>query len=185
MSRARERRGTLMRSPTAQNLVGSLQTGQSTAYHREVIYPTLPLTLDEIYDRAAKYTDKLLARPVFYLDTEDGEDASLAGAPVPPTGASRVRRSQVAEKRMSLATSPFPGGGSSTEKGTGHPPGFERRRISTLPGGGAPDGARRLSGPVSDDYKRGSGVLGHGGHEGRRSGFSNNPNVPPSIAEDE
>ncbi|XP_038078681.1 androglobin-like isoform X2 [Patiria miniata] len=179
MSRARDRRGALVRTPTTQNLPGSFTSGQAqgTAYHRDVTYPTLPITLDEIYDRAAKYTDKLLARPVFYVDTEDGEEAAPAGLPLPPPGAARARgRSQLSEKRMSLATSPFPGG-SQTEDSIKRP-GYDRRRAVGLPGAGY-DGARRLSGPGSE-----RGFVPPGGHEGRKSGLSIS-NVPPSIAEDE
>ncbi|XP_022081747.1 androglobin-like [Acanthaster planci] len=182
MSRARDRRGALVRTPTTQNLLGSFPSGLApgTAYHREVTYPNLPLTLDEIYDRAAKYTDKLLARPVFYLDNEDGDDASPAAPPVPPSGAAqraRLGRQQSSEKRMSLATSPFPGASQAEE--SIKRPGYDRRRTTGLPGSSLDGVARRLSGPGSE-----KGYVLPGVHEGRRSGMGNS-NVPPSIAEDE
>lgn len=194
MSRARDRKGTIARSPTTLNLTGAVQSSQASgfSYHREVIYPILPITLDQVYDRAAKYTDKLLARPVFYPE-EDVEDALPTAPLINPAAANAraARRAQnAADKRASItvsAVSPNPGGQASSSDETKRG-GYDRRRGSAAPGAyegpGGGGSSRRLGGilSVSEDHRRGSGGYDHGG---RKSGFSIASNLPPAIAEDE
>ncbi|XP_071801000.1 androglobin-like isoform X5 [Asterias amurensis] len=195
MSRVRDRRA-IARSPSTLNLgTGAIQTSQASGfcYNREVIYPVLPITLDEVYDRAAKYTNKLLARPVFYPDNEELEDI-LPTAPLINVAANaRARRAQnAADKRASIpvnAASPNPGGGpASSYEDSRRGVSYDRRRGSAAPGAyegsGAGGGSRRLGGILggSDDHRRGSGGFDHGG---RKSGFSVASNLPPAIAEDE
>ena len=195
MSRVRDRRA-IARSPSTLNLgTGAIQTSQASGfcYNREVIYPVLPITLDEVYDRAAKYTNKLLARPVFYPDNEELEDILPIAPLINVAANARARRAQnAADKRASIpvnAASPNPGGGpASSYEDSRRGVSYDRRRGSAAPGAyegsGAGGGSRRLGGILggSDDHRRGSGGFDHGG---RKSGFSVASNLPPAIAEDE
>lgn len=73
-------------------------------YKRELSLPTYPISLDEIYDRADKYSQSMLRRPIFSVE-EDEDDI------VPQLGGDFSRfaglgsRSRLTEKRLSVAVS--------------------------------------------------------------------------------
>ncbi|XP_071819104.1 androglobin-like isoform X13 [Apostichopus japonicus] len=73
-------------------------------YKRELSLPTYPISLDEIYDRADKYSQSMLRRPIFSVE-EDEDDI------LPQLGGDFSRfaglgsRSRLTEKRLSVAVS--------------------------------------------------------------------------------
>ena len=100
--------------------------GEST-YNYEYIFPTLPISLDEVYDRASRYTDKLLARPIFW-DVESSEEVhdSIAKLPSFAAGHSRKRTTPTSPHHpaATFVTSP---GNHGNEAGDHH------KRSSSLP----------------------------------------------------
>lgn len=144
---------------------GHRHSNHDSSYTTEYYFPTLPLSLDEIYDRAAKFTDKLLARPIFGAEDSDEEAGdSVAALPSSFHQSSLIN----SRKRQSIA----PNGNHGNERSSSWPrnpdssPGGKRslhpegpRRMSVVPNiGGIPGGGHHHGSEVD------SGISGHTRH---------------------
>lgn len=98
----------------------------SGTYRRHVTYPDLPLSLDEIYDRANRYTDKFMARPIIFLDDDEDD-----------LGASSIKNKRgSAERRMTIASSSRAGSRKTSLAPGLAPQSFDAARRGTIAAGG-------------------------------------------------
>eukprot|EP00057_Strongylocentrotus_purpuratus_P006163 XP_011660637.1 PREDICTED: androglobin isoform X28 [Strongylocentrotus purpuratus] len=97
----------------------------SGTYRRHVTYPDLPLSLDEIYDRTTRYTDKFMARPIIFFDEDDDE-----------LGASIKNKRGSAERRMTIASSSRAGSRKTSLAPGLAPQSFDAARRGTIAAGG-------------------------------------------------
>lgn len=75
-------------------------------YKKELTLPSYPISLDEIYDRAEKISQRILRRPIFSVEEDDDEILPLGGDHhFSRTAGGLAPRSRFTEKRMSVAVS--------------------------------------------------------------------------------
>ena len=143
---------------------GHRHTNHDSLYTTEYHFPTLPLSLDEIYDRAAKFTDKLLARPIFIAEDSD-EEAGDSVAALP----SSFHQSSLINSRKRQSIAPT-GGVSNGNHGNERSSSWPRNPDSSTGGKRSlhPEGPRRMS------HVPNMGGIPGGGHHGNEveSGIS-------------